>query len=110
MLFDLAADPDERVNLAGLPEHAALEARLHALAVQGWPPQQVHERILASQRRRLFLNDVQGSSSLYPNWAYQPFIDESKRFIRGSGSAGPTSVKSRARFPFVEPVLADKPD
>jgi hypothetical protein len=43
-----------------------------------------------------------------PNWAYQPFVDESQRFIRGSGTAGPTSVKARARFPFVAPVLPDR--
>ncbi|WP_323766956.1 sulfatase-like hydrolase/transferase [Marinovum sp.] len=28
-LFDLAADPDERVNLAGRPEYATQEARMH---------------------------------------------------------------------------------
>jgi len=76
--------------------------------VQGWNPPEVHARILASQRRRLFLNGVHGSSPLYSNWAYQPFVDESKRFIRGSGAAGPTSVKARARFPFVEPVPPDR--
>ena len=108
MLFDLQADPDERADLAGRPEFASIQERLHARLEQGWNPPQIHARILASQRRRLFLNEVNGSSSLYSNWAYQPFTDESKRFIRGSGSAGPTSVKARARFPFVEPVAPDR--
>jgi len=108
LLFDLQLDPDELENLAGRTEIAATEARLHARLLQGWDPAQVHARILASQRRRLFLDAVSGSSPAYSNWAYQPFTDESKRFIRGSGVAGPTSVKARARFPFVEPVAPDR--
>jgi choline-sulfatase len=108
MLFDLRADPDELVNLAGRPDLASLQARLHARAVQRWDPDEMHERILASQRRRLFIDAVHGSSPRYSNWAFQPFTDESKRFIRGSGSAGPTSVKARARFPFVAPVAPDR--
>jgi choline-sulfatase len=108
LLFDLQADPDELDNLAGRPEWAEVEAALHQRLVQDWEPEGVHQRILASQRRRLFLAEVTGSSSLYPNWAYQPFTDESKRFIRGSGAAGPTSVKARARFPYVEPVKPDR--
>ena len=110
LLFDLHADADETHNLAGRPEMAALQQRLHARLVQDWDPPQVHERILASQRRRLFLDQVNGSSSLYSNWAYQPFTDESQRFIRGSGAAGPTVVKARARFPYVEPVAPDRAD
>jgi len=108
MLFDLQTDPDELVDLAGQTQVAAVQARLHERLVRDWEPAQVHERILASQRRRLFLDGVHGSSKLYSNWAYQPHVDESKRFIRGSGSAGPTSVKARARFPYVEPVAPDR--
>jgi choline-sulfatase len=109
LLYDLQADPDECTNLAGRADLATVQDRLHARLVQDWDPQLTHERILASQRRRLFLNEVAGQSSLYSNWAYQPFTDESQRFIRGSGAAGPTSVKARARFPYVAPVPPDKP-
>lgn len=108
LLFDLESDPHEMDNLAGTASHATIEARLHARIIQDWNPPEVHARILDSQKRRLFLADVQGSSPLYGNWAYQPFTDESKRFIRGSGGAGPTAVKGRARFPFVTPVQPDK--
>jgi choline-sulfatase len=108
MLFDLRADPDELVNLAGRPDLAPVERRLHDRLTRDWKPWQMHERILASQQRRLFLAEVAASSPAYPNWAYQPFTDESQRFIRGSGSAGPTSVKARARFPFVDPVAPDR--
>jgi choline-sulfatase len=107
MLFDLAADPDELRDLAGQPAHADVQRRMHARLIADWDPEATHARILASQKRRLFLAEVAASSSRYPNWAYQPFVDETKRFIRGAGGAGPTSTKAKARFPFVKPVEPD---
>lgn len=108
MLYDLERDPDELDNLSGVPEMHAIEERLHARVLRGWNPDEMHARLLASQKRRLFLADVARRSGRYPNWAYQPFVDESKRFIRGAGGAGPTAVKGKARFPFVEPASPDK--
>ena len=108
MLFNLDTDPDELLNLAGQPEHAMTQEQLHARLVDDWDPAEVHARILASQKERLFLAEVASGSSKTPNWAYQPFVDETQRFIRGSGTAGPTSVKARARFPYIDPVQPDK--
>ena len=107
LMFNLETDPDELHNLAGQSAYAQTEERLHTRLVQDWDPADTHARILASQRERLFLAEVAGKSEATPNWAYQPFVDESQRFIRGSGAAGPTTVKARARFPFVEPVQPD---
>jgi choline-sulfatase len=104
LLFDLLHDPLELVNLAEKAEYQTLLADLYARLTSDWDPKTMHERILSSQKERLFLAAL-GQKN---NWAYQPFVDESTRFIRGSGSAGPTSVKARARFPYVEPVKADK--
>jgi choline-sulfatase len=108
MLFDLQRDLDELNDLAGRPEVRSIEERLHARLVQDWEPEEVHRRILQSQKQRLFLADVAQRSGRYSNWAYQPYVDESKRFIRGAGGAGPTAVKARARFPFVEPAQPDR--
>jgi choline-sulfatase len=108
MLFDLERDPDELRNLAGTREAQPMEESLRARALAGWDPDAVHERILASQKRRLFLAGVAQRSGRYPNWAYQPFVDESKRFVRGAGLAGPTGAKAKARFPFVEPAQPDR--
>ncbi len=108
MLFDLDADPSELDDLAGSPASAQVERRLHARAIDRWNPEEVHARILASQKRRLFLAEVAQRSGRYSNWSYQPFVDESRRFVRGAGTAGPTSVKGKARFPFVEPAQPDR--
>jgi choline-sulfatase len=108
MLFDLERDPDELADLAGAPQARGIEERLRALALRDWDPERVHERILASQKRRLFLAEAARRSGRFPNWAYQPFVDESKRFVRGGADAGPTSAKARARFPYVEPAKPDR--
>lgn len=110
MLFDLERDPDELRELSGTAELRSVEERLHDKALAGWDPEDVHARILASQKRRLFLCEVAQRSGRYPNWAFQPFVDESKRFIRGAGGAGPTTIKGKLRFPFVEPAKSDKGD
>jgi choline-sulfatase len=108
MLFNLKQDPHEQCDLAGSSDYAAVQAKMHALLVADWDPVKTHERILQSQKRRLFLDKVRASSERYDNWAFQPFVDERKRFIRGSGASGPTSAKAKARFPFVEPIKPDK--
>lgn len=52
LLFDLVADPAERKNLCGRPEVAAIEKRLHAALLEGWDPDVMTARILASQAAR----------------------------------------------------------
>ncbi len=108
MLFNLEDDPDELRNLAGLPEFRNVEQLLHERVIQDWDPDIIHQRILASQKRRLFLHEVAQLGKDYPNWAFQPRSDASRQFIRGSGASGPTSVKARARYPYVEPVQPDR--
>lgn len=49
-LFDLAADPDERDDLANDPTHAPVRERLAARVLEGWDPEQVAARI--RERRR----------------------------------------------------------
>jgi len=109
MLFNLDTDPDERHDLAGQADFAHIEKQLHARLIETGILRKCMNVFWQVQRERLFLAEVANTSSQTPNWAFQPFVDESKRFIRGAGSAGPTSVKSRARFPYVEPVQPDKP-
>lgn len=48
-LFDLNADPDEAVNLAGLPEHAEQQARLHGALLAICDPEQTDRAAKADQ-------------------------------------------------------------
>lgn len=108
MLFDLESDPAELKNLAGEVAFSQIQLLLHDQLTSDWNPESINLKILNSQRERLFLSDLSSRIPNSPNWTYQPFVDESKRFIRGSGSAGPTTVKSLSRFPYVAPVSQDK--
>jgi len=107
MLFHLANDPDELHDLAGQTAYKDIEAQLKQRALHQWDPEDIHARILQSQKRRRFLAQVSAGSADSPNWAYQPFQDATKRYIRAGGSAGPTSTKARARLPYVEATPPD---
>lgn len=108
MLFDLRSDPDERVNLAGRSEHAATEAALRSEVLSRWDYDALEQRILASQRRRLFAHEslLQGS---WTAWDYQPPIDASRRYVRGAVDPNTTATKARKRFPFVAERGPDHP-
>ncbi len=48
LLFDMVADPDERVNLADNPDYADLREELSLALLEGWNPQE----IAATQQRK----------------------------------------------------------
>jgi choline-sulfatase len=109
MLFDLEQDPHELRNLAGQPDHAANEETLHARAMDGWDPVEVHQRILLSQRRRLFLKAEAQRKGQFPDWTYEARDGDSARFVRPTTHGGAVGPKPRARFPFVQPTPPDRP-
>ncbi len=108
MLFDLKADPDERVNLAGRQEHATTENRLHHEVLQRWDYAALEQRILESQRRRLFAQEslLQGR---WTAWDYQPPADASRQYVRGAVDPNTTATKAKKRFPFVAERRPDHP-
>jgi choline-sulfatase len=108
MLFDLRADPDELVNLAGRPDHAATEQALHTEVQARWDCPALEQQILASQRRRLFVQDslLKGKWSA---WDYQPLFDAGRQYVRGAVDPNTTATKARKRLPFVPAVPPDHP-
>jgi arylsulfatase A-like enzyme len=59
-LYDLVADPGEFVNLAGRPEHAAIEAELLSRLLDGWDPVVLQEAVTRSQRERVLIAAAAG--------------------------------------------------
>lgn len=55
-LYDLAADPGERTDLAARPEHAGSVARLRARLLDVVDPGEVDRRARSSQRRRAYVH------------------------------------------------------
>ncbi len=49
-LFDLGSDPHESNDLAGIPDHADLQAALEALVLDGWDPDRVEAQAEARSR------------------------------------------------------------
>ncbi|MEM8989449.1 MAG: sulfatase-like hydrolase/transferase, partial [Pseudomonadota bacterium] len=101
-LYNVAQDPQERQNLAGLPEHAETEARLRAICFEGWEMEAWRHTIAADQQRRLMIHRATGGEPTYVNLVR---LDDGARYIRNAGAA---DTKARARLPYVLPAEPDK--
>lgn len=108
MMFNLEDDPGERNNLCGRPAHAAVEEDMLQDILRRWAPQEMRERIIESQQRRLFLQKVLLSGKRAP-WDYQPYKDQSTRYVRSGVDTNTTATKGLARFPYVDPAPPDRP-
>ena len=60
MLFDLETDPNELTNLAQLPEHTEVLARLATERGAKWDETALTNDILLSQKRRLIVREAMG--------------------------------------------------
>jgi choline-sulfatase len=106
-LFDLEADPSELENLAGKGEFQTIEEDLGREILKGWDPEVMHQAVLESQRRRLFIQRVTEPSPYFDNWSYVVRQGDRTRYVR-AGTGGSTNTKAKARFPYVVPVPPDK--
>jgi choline-sulfatase len=105
-LFDLTADPREIDDLARTPGAAAVEAEMLKAVHTRWNVRAINEAVLASQRRRLFLQPILMSGKATP-WDYQPVRDASQQYVRSGKS--PTITKGLSRLPYVDPAPLDHP-
>jgi choline-sulfatase len=84
-LFDLARDSNEWRNVVEEPAYRAVAERLRARLLDGWDPDEIEQRVLASQRLRMFLKEAlfQGA---YTPWDYQPAFDATRMYVRRSSN------------------------
>jgi choline-sulfatase len=80
-LYDLAADPDERLNLAARAEFAAVAADFRAEVARRWNLSGLQAAVLASQRRRHLVYAALREGRYRP-WDFQPTRDASRSYIR----------------------------
>jgi choline-sulfatase len=96
-LYDLRADPLETNNLAGGAAHAELLAELRREAARRWDFAAIRSRVIASQRRRRYLNAILRDQQVA--WDYQPVSDARQLYIRNTLPI--FELEQRSRFPAV---------
>ena len=96
LLFDTASDPDEQHNLAADPAHAETLAAFRAEVGRRWNIEALHNQVLDSQRRRLFV-----VNALRPGrqtaWDWLPPRDASQMYVRNSMPL--EELEAMSRFP-----------
>lgn len=80
-LFDLAADPRERVNLAGAAAQAETAAAFAAQVRDRWDIARFDAEVRQSQARRRVVYEALRNGAYYP-WDYQPLQRASERYMR----------------------------
>ena len=84
LLFDLAADPDERENLARRPDRTGVRAELEAIAAGTWDFEELERQVLESQSARRLLVGALGTGKV-TRWDFQPLRDASRQYYRDEG-------------------------
>jgi choline-sulfatase len=80
-LFDMEADPQERVNLAGVAEHQGTLSSLRAKSEARWDLDAYDGAVRESQARRWVVYEALRIGGHYP-WDFQPLQKASERYMR----------------------------
>jgi choline-sulfatase len=80
-LYDVAADPDELVNLCKVDEHSATVADFEAEVARRWQPAKLKAAVIASQHARRTV-DTAVRKGRHTSWDYQPIEDASGQYMR----------------------------
>ncbi len=98
-LYDLDADPDERVNLADHPNYAKAAHDFAAEVAARWDSAALREDVLRTQRSRRALHAAMEAGASAP-WDYNPPRDASQEYVRNHMDW--TVAAARYRYPPVE--------
>lgn len=82
-LFDLDADPLELNNLAESPAYQELCKEFRNEVASRWDYEQMHNEVIASQRRRKLVSRALKQGKVTP-WDYQPTFDASTQYMRNN--------------------------
>lgn len=96
LLFDLAADPDERDNLAARDTPPPALARLRTEADSRWDLARYDAEVRQSQARRHVVYEALRNGAYFP-WDYQPLRDASECYMRNHMDLN--TLEEAKRFP-----------
>ena len=82
-LFDLGADPNELVNLAGTSDYESEQSELHAITQRRWDVETLATKVVESQRRRAFLRSLYAGGNA-PEWRTAP-PDQASQLVLAEG-------------------------
>jgi choline-sulfatase len=95
-LFDLAADPHERADLAGEAASAGLVEGFRREIAARWDLERLDREVRESQHRRFAVRRALGTGVQAP-WDFAPAYDASRRYIRNHMDLA--DLEDMARFP-----------
>lgn len=81
LLFDMAEDPNEMVNLCGDAEYSEVISDFEAYISDTWDLPSIKKHIISDQRRRNFIQKTHYVGKIV-SWDYQPFRDASNQYYR----------------------------
>ncbi len=95
-LYDLAADPGERLNLAADSAHAGKVTAFRDEVARRWRLDALDAEVRASQRRRRLVGAALTTGAVHA-WDFQPFRDAARQYIRAGVDLD--DLEAMARFP-----------
>lgn len=95
-LYDLASDPDERVNLAADRANISILESFRAEVARRWALEEIDAAVLASQRQRHLVYGALRKGRFQP-WDFQPVRDATRLYIRNDQELN--DLEAMARFP-----------
>ncbi|MBZ0130520.1 MAG: choline-sulfatase [Rhodobacteraceae bacterium] len=96
MLFNIADDPAEKVNLATDPAHADRAAAFAAEVATRWDSAAIKTHVIATQKQRRAVHEAMQSGKLV-SWDYNPPRDAANEYVRNHMDW--TEAAERNRFP-----------